>query len=80
MALVRGVMSASSLSGSMLSVRGSTSQNTIFAPRVENANAVATQVTGVVMTSVSGPTPAATPASVRPVVAEVTARACFTPQ
>ena len=80
MARVRGVISVSSRAGSMLSVRGSTSQNTTFAPSVENAKAVATQVTGVVMTSVPGPTPAAMPARVRPVVAEVTARACFTPQ
>ena len=80
MARVRGVMSDSSFSGSMLSVRGSTSQKTIFAPSVENANADATHVTGVEITSVSRPTPAAMPASVSPVVADVTARACFTPQ
>jgi hypothetical protein len=80
MARVLGVMRASSFAGSMFSVRGSTSQKTIFAPSTENANAVATHVTGVVITSVSGPTPAAMPARVRPVVADVTASACFTPQ
>ena len=80
MARVFGVMRVSSFAGSRFSVRGSTSQKTSLAPRVEKANALATHVTGVVITSVSGPTPAAMPARVRPVVAEVTASACFTPQ
>ncbi len=75
MALVRGLISASSLSGSRLRVRGSTSQNTSLAPSTEKALAVAIQLMGVVITSVPGPTPAAIPARVRPVVAEVQVRA-----
>ena len=74
-ARVRGVIRASSLSGSRLRVLGSTSQKTRLAPRVEKALAVAIQLKGVVITSVPGPTPAAIPARVSPVVAEVTARA-----
>jgi hypothetical protein len=75
MARVRGVTSASSFAGSRFRVRGSTSQNTTRAPRPAKAFAVAIQLIGVVITSVPGPTPAAMPASVRPVVAEVTASA-----
>ncbi len=80
MARVRCVMSASSRFGSRLSVRGSTSQNRIRAPSAEKAMAVATQLMGVVMTSSPGCTFAAMPASVRPVVAEVTASANGVPQ
>ena len=52
-------------------MRGSTSQNTSLAPRTEKALAVAIQLMGVVITSLPAPTPAAIPARVRPVVAEV---------
>src|SRR5690554_5922806 len=75
MALVRGVISGSSLAGSRLSVRLSTSQKTAFAPSVEKAEAVAIQEIGVVIISSPGLMPAATPHRVSPVVAEVTASA-----
>ena len=59
MALVFFVISALSASGSRFMVRGSTSQNTIFAPKAEKAADVAIQLTGVVMISSPGFTSAA---------------------
>src|SRR5450830_2086909 len=57
-ALVRGVMAASTLSRSMLWVIGSISANTGVAPTSMMTLAVATHEIGVVMTSSPGPMPA----------------------
>jgi hypothetical protein len=57
-ALVRGVIAASSLSRSMLRVTGSMSANTGVAPTSRITLAVATQEIGVVMTSSPAPMPA----------------------
>ena len=58
MALVRGVIAASSLSRSMLRVPGSMSANTGVAPTSMMTLAVATQEIEVVITSSPGPMPA----------------------
>ena len=58
MALVRGVMAASTLSRSMLRVTGSMSTKTGLAPTVSTTLDVATHEIGVVMTSSPGPMPA----------------------
>ncbi len=58
MALVRGVIAASTLLMSRLCVRASISANTGFAPHSRITLDVATHELGVVMTSSPGPTPA----------------------
>ena len=54
-ALVRGVIAASSNAASMFAVSGSTSTNTGLAPTSAMTSAVATKVKGEVMTSSPGP-------------------------
>ncbi|TXT21923.1 MAG: hypothetical protein FD138_3921 [Planctomycetota bacterium] len=58
-AFVRGVIAASTASGSTLNVTGSMSTNTGFAPSRQIELAVAKNVNGLVMTSSPGPTPSA---------------------
>ena len=75
MALVLGVIKASSLSGSRFNVFGSTSQKTSLAPNTEKEEELDIQLMGVDMTSSPGSIPAAIPASVSPEVALDTASA-----
>ena len=74
MARVRGVMAAGISSRSMLRVRGSQSTNTGRASARSTTLAVATQDSGVVMTSSPAPTPASASAISMPPVAELSAR------
>ena len=60
MARVRGVMAASMASGSMFWVSASTSASTGVRPACRMALTVAQKVSGVVMTSEPGSSPAAT--------------------
>ncbi len=80
MALVRGVILRATSAGSRLSVSGSISANTTFAPRAAIALAVEIQLKGVVITSSPGPTPQAIIASSSPAVADVTAKPNCVPQ
>src|SRR4051812_33013922 len=79
MALVRGVILASTWAGSMVYVAGSTSTYTGVAPQYEMAHDVAMNVIGTVMTSSPGPTPAARRARCRADVPELTATQCLAP-
>jgi hypothetical protein len=79
-ALVFGVTAAAIFAGSMLRVAGSTSANTGVAPTSRITLAVATQVSGVVMTSSPGPTPASRRATSSVAVPELKARTVRPPQ
>src|SRR5262245_33709665 len=70
-ALVAGVILRSTSPGSIQAVFGSMSAQTILPPRFSIGVLVATQVIGVVTTSVPGPTPQSLSASVRELVQEL---------
>lgn len=76
MAFVRGVMAASIRATSMFWVCSTTSTNTGFAPTCAMTLVVAVNVSGVVITSSPGPTPAPISARCRAAVAEFIERAC----
>jgi len=78
-ATVRGVMRASIFAGSMPS-DSSTSENTGTPLAITTAAAVAKNPMAGTMTSVPGPTPAATSAACSAPVPELTPRAYFTPK
>src|SRR5262245_26362808 len=79
MALVRGVIRASTWAGSIVYVTGSTSTYTGTAPQYVMAHDVAMNVMGTVITSSPGPTPAASSARCRADVPELTATQCWAP-
>jgi hypothetical protein len=78
--LVRGVIAASICSRSMLRVTGSMSTSTGVAPTSRITLAVATQVSGVLITSSPGPTPARRSATSSVAVPELKARTGRPPQ
>src|SRR5439155_12801249 len=79
MAFVRGVIAASTRSGSMQSVSGSTSTMTGMAPANRTALAVATKVESGTITSSPGPIFSATITTSNAAVPLVTAIPCFAP-
>ena len=79
MALVRGVMRASSRVSSMFSVSGRTSQNTGFAPRRTKALAVETKVNDGTITSSPGRTSSSSAAISSACVHDVVTSARVTP-
>src|SRR6185369_7378194 len=78
-ALVRGVIAASSLETSIFAVSSSTSTNTGLPPMSTIISAVAAKVNGVVTTSSPGLIPSAISAISRASVPEATARQCLAP-
>ena len=80
MARVRRLTAASSAAGSIVSVPGSTSTNRTSAPVRRIASTVATKVKGTVTTSSPAPIPAATSATYRALVPELTPTAQAVPQ
>ena len=80
MAFVRGVIAASTASGSMFAVAGSTSAKTGVPPAYSTAFADERNVIGVVTTSSPGPIPAASIAMWREAVAWAVQTTAGTPR